>query len=71
MPYTDPQKKKDAAKRWFDARGGYAAHQRARRAQMSPEQREEERRRDRERYHARKRATTDDRAPAVVTEETP
>jgi hypothetical protein len=47
MPYADPEKKKEANRRWFEARGGYAAEMRARRAAMTPEQREAERERDR------------------------
>ena len=49
MPYKDIQKKKEAAHRWHEARGGYAAVMRARRARMTSEQREAERAKDRER----------------------
>lgn len=54
MPYSDPEKKREAARRWFAARGGAAAVMRARRAAMTPEQREAERARDRARYWAKR-----------------
>jgi hypothetical protein len=49
MPYSDPEKKREANRRWFEARGGAAAEMRARRARMTDEQREAERARDRAR----------------------
>ena len=54
MPYKDPEKQKEANRRWFEARGGYAEEMRVRRARMTPEQREEVRKRDRERYWAKR-----------------
>lgn len=54
MPYKDPEKKREANRRWYEARGGVAAWQRERRANMTPEQREDERKYDRERKRVKR-----------------
>ena len=60
MPYKNPERKKEAARRWFAARGGYAAEIRTRRARMTPEQRESERERDRIRKRLKRTAPAED-----------